>query len=77
MSSNTCRFQFLCDTHAEKYNTTLNSDPQQILSSIYDLLLVFGTFDGDIVTVVRSNAEHAVRKNFVVPSEKTVQLSVK
>ena len=26
MSSNTCHFQFLCDTHAEKYNTALNSD---------------------------------------------------
>ena len=27
MSSNTCRFLFLCDTHAVKYNTALNCDP--------------------------------------------------
>ena len=27
MSSNTCCFQVLCDTHAVKYNTALNSDP--------------------------------------------------
>ena len=29
MSSNTCHFKFLCDTHAEKYNTALNSDPSK------------------------------------------------
>ena len=27
MSSKTCRFYFVCDTHAVKYNTALNSDP--------------------------------------------------
>ena len=34
MSSNTCHFQFVYDTHAVKYNTALNSDPQQNVSSI-------------------------------------------
>ena len=27
ISSNICCFSFLCDTHAVKYNTALNSDP--------------------------------------------------
>ena len=27
MFSNTCRFYFVCDTHAVKYNTAVNSDP--------------------------------------------------
>ena len=35
MSSNTCHFLYLCNTHIEKYNTALNSDPWPILSSIY------------------------------------------
>ena len=34
MFSNTCHFKLFCDTHAEKYNTALNSNPWQILSSI-------------------------------------------
>ena len=34
MSSKTCRFDFMCDTHAVKYNTALNSDPLQNVSSI-------------------------------------------
>ena len=39
-------------------------------TNLYDLLLLFGTFDDD--AVVRSNAEHAVHNYFVIPSEKSV-----
>ena len=30
MSSNTCHFKFLCDTHAEKYKTALNNNNNNI-----------------------------------------------
>ena len=53
MSSNTSHFQSLCDTHAKKYNTALNSDPKPILSSLlwlqcYDLVQIVNHFQNII-----------------------------